>query len=136
MKTLIVLTVVSLALVACGKNDKPADERAAAASAAEASRPVPPPLLEPAPIEDRTASAAAAGKTAASAARSPKGERPRVASTAAAARTDATHTVAKGDTLASIAKARNLRVADVARWNDVRDPRRLRIGQELRLTPP
>jgi N-acetylmuramoyl-L-alanine amidase len=44
--------------------------------------------------------------------------------------------VAKGDTLSAIAKAHGVSATDLARWNDISDPRRLRIGQELRLTAP
>lgn len=44
--------------------------------------------------------------------------------------------VRSGDTLYSIAMAHNLDWRDVARWNGIRDPRDLRAGQTLRLTPP
>ena len=41
-----------------------------------------------------------------------------------------------GATLYGIAASRNITAADLASWNDISDPRRLRIGQELRLTTP
>ena len=44
--------------------------------------------------------------------------------------------VRSGDTLYSIAVANDLDWRDVARWNGIRDPRDLRAGQILRLTPP
>jgi lipoprotein NlpD len=44
--------------------------------------------------------------------------------------------VRSGDTLYSIAVANDLDWRDVARWNGIRDPRDLRAGQMLRLTPP
>lgn len=131
MKPLIVLTIVSLALVACGKDDKRPGEQAAAASAAVAARPAPAPLPE---AQDKAASGTSASEGASPAGRSARGVRSRAASAAAPSGT--THTVAKGDTLARIAKARGLEAADLARWNNVQDPRRLRVGQELRLTPP
>lgn len=50
---------------------------------------------------------------------------------------DATFTrVRSGDTLYSISVANDLDWRDVARWNGIRDPRDLRAGQMLRLTPP
>lgn len=44
--------------------------------------------------------------------------------------------VQPGDTLYSIAVANDLDWRDVARWNGIRNPRNLRAGQLLRLTPP
>ncbi|WP_300188141.1 peptidoglycan DD-metalloendopeptidase family protein [Halothiobacillus sp.] len=44
--------------------------------------------------------------------------------------------VRPGDTLYSIAVANDLDWRDVARWNGIRNPRDLRAGQILRLTPP
>lgn len=44
--------------------------------------------------------------------------------------------VRSGDTLYSIAVANDLDWRDVARWNGIRNPRNLRAGQLLRLTPP
>ena len=44
--------------------------------------------------------------------------------------------VRSGDTLYSIAVANDLDWRDVARWNGIRNPRDLRAGQILRLTPP
>ena len=44
--------------------------------------------------------------------------------------------VRPGDTLYSISVANDLDWRDVARWNGIRNPRDLRAGQLLRLTPP
>lgn len=44
--------------------------------------------------------------------------------------------VRPGDTLYSIAVANDLDWRDVARWNGIHNPRDLRAGQILRLTPP
>lgn len=131
MKFLIVSTIVSLALAACGKDDKPPGERATAASAAEAARPASAVVPRVASVED-----GAAARASAPGSRASRKERARAASTVASGPSDAIHTVAKGETLAGIAKSRGLKAADIARWNNVRDPRRLRIGQELRLTAP
>lgn len=48
----------------------------------------------------------------------------------------ATHKVAKGETLFSIAKAAGKRVEDLAAWNGLSDPTQIKVGQELRLTAP
>lgn len=46
------------------------------------------------------------------------------------------HTVKKGETLYSIALDKGQDYKDVAAWNNLDDPGRLRIGQQLRITPP
>jgi lipoprotein NlpD len=45
------------------------------------------------------------------------------------------HTVKKGDTLYSIALDHGLDYRDLADWNNI-DPARIKVGQQLRLTPP
>ena len=46
-----------------------------------------------------------------------------------------TYTVKQGDTLFSIAKANGVDYRELAAWNNV-DPASIKIGQQLRLTPP
>ncbi len=46
------------------------------------------------------------------------------------------YTVKQGDTLFSIAKANGVALRDVAAWNNIDDPATIRVGQQLRLTPP
>ena len=46
------------------------------------------------------------------------------------------YTVKQGDTLFSIAKTNGVTVRDVAAWNNIEDPANIRVGQQLRLTPP
>lgn len=48
----------------------------------------------------------------------------------------ADYTIRRGDTLAAIAKKHGLEAKDLARWNGIDDPRRLRIGQKIRLSAP
>ncbi|MCD6679689.1 MAG: LysM peptidoglycan-binding domain-containing protein [Burkholderiaceae bacterium] len=48
----------------------------------------------------------------------------------------AQYTIRRGDTLASIAKKHGLDAKDLARWNGIDDPRRLQIGQKIRLSAP
>jgi len=50
--------------------------------------------------------------------------------------TDGKYIVTKGDTVYSIAKKNGLDYRDLAKWNKIEDARRLRVGQELRLTTP
>lgn len=57
------------------------------------------------------------------------------ASAAAAASADF-YTVRKGDTLYSIALDHGHSPRDVAAWNNLENPGAIRIGQQLRLTPP
>jgi LysM repeat protein len=44
--------------------------------------------------------------------------------------------VATGDTLSGIAKKHGLKYQDIAKWNNIQDPRRIQPGQTLRLHPP
>ncbi len=46
------------------------------------------------------------------------------------------YTVKQGDTLFSIAKTNGVTVRDIAAWNNIEDPANIRVGQQLRLTPP
>ena len=59
------------------------------------------------------------------------GTRPRNASPS-----NAQYTIRRGDTLASIAKKHGVDAKDLARWNGIDDPRRLQIGQKIRLSAP
>ncbi|HHO70162.1 MAG TPA: LysM domain-containing protein, partial [Halothiobacillus sp.] len=48
----------------------------------------------------------------------------------------AVHVVRPGDTLYSIARANNIDYRQLARWNNIRAPNRIYVGQRIRLTPP
>jgi len=84
--------------------------------------PAPPPRAAPAPL--------------------PEARRPEAAPSvpvpppAPAVAQETTYTVKKGDTLARIAKDHNVALRDLAEWNQIKDARRIKIGQQLRLTPP
>jgi lipoprotein NlpD len=80
-----------------------------------------------APVADR--SAVPAPKPAAPAS-APTPARPPVATA------DGTYMVQPGDTLFSIAAAFGRDVKDLARWNGIDDPSRIRVGQTLRVVPP
>ncbi|MFA4969335.1 MAG: peptidoglycan DD-metalloendopeptidase family protein [Sulfuritalea sp.] len=79
----------------------------------------------PAPVEDRGAAPATA-KPAAEAAQG------------AAPATDhgVYHAVKKGETLYSIALDNGQDYKDVAAWNNLDNPNRIRVGQQLRVSPP
>lgn len=128
MKTFVMIAIGALALAGCGDDEPIADQRASPAVAAppaatEAATPAQPTLA----TGQQPASAPMAGESAVQAA-------PAQATSADPA--GGTYTVQKGDTLYGIAESRDLTADDLARWNDISDPRRLRIGQELRLTAP
>ena len=46
------------------------------------------------------------------------------------------YTVARGDTLSSIARKNGLDYRDLAKWNNIEDPDQIHVGQKLRLTAP
>lgn len=54
---------------------------------------------------------------------------------AAAARTPGLYTVKKGDTLHSIALDHGVDYRDLAVWNGIDNPNRIRLGQQLRVSP-
>ncbi|RZU54424.1 D-alanyl-D-alanine carboxypeptidase-like protein [Krasilnikovia cinnamomea] len=81
---------------------------------------------------------AAAVATPAAAAAGPAAATPATAGPAAAgtARRSVWHVVAPGETMAGIAAANGLRVADVGRWNQIVPPYPVHVDETLRLTPP
>jgi lipoprotein NlpD len=79
----------------------------------------------PAPVEDRG--------------RGPAAEKPKLAVPAVLVATDSRpgfHTVKKGETLYSIALDSGQDYKDVAAWNNLDNPNLIRIGQQLRVSPP
>jgi len=79
----------------------------------------------PAPVEDRGGAPAAPATPAAPAAQAP-------VATDSGARY---HTVKKGDTLYSIALDNGQDYKDLAAWNNLDDPNRIKTGQQLRVSP-
>ncbi|MDK9703928.1 MAG: peptidoglycan DD-metalloendopeptidase family protein [Sulfuritalea sp.] len=80
----------------------------------------------PVPVEDRGAAPAAARPQAAAA---------KAAATPAGSHA-AYHTVKKGETLYSIALDNGQDYKDVAAWNSLDNPNRIKVGQQLRVSPP
>jgi lipoprotein NlpD len=87
--------------------------------------------LQPVPIVERSngADAPAAPITTPGGAAAP-------AAGAGAVAADGTYVVQRGDTLYSIALASGRDYRDLARWNNLDDPTRLKVGQALRVQPP
>ncbi|MDW8469995.1 MAG: peptidoglycan DD-metalloendopeptidase family protein [Burkholderiales bacterium] len=79
----------------------------------------------PAPVDDRRPLPA----------EKPAAPKPAPAATPTAA-APGTYVVKRGDTLYSIALEHGLDYRDLARWNALEDPARIRVGQVLRVTPP
>lgn len=49
---------------------------------------------------------------------------------------EGTYVVDQGDTLWSIAEKNNIQHGDLAKWNNINDPRELQIGRKLTLSAP
>jgi lipoprotein NlpD len=77
----------------------------------------------PAPVDDRRPSSAAPAK-------------PPAAAPAAPAARAGSYVVKRGDTLYSIALESGVDYRELARWNNLDDPTKIRVGQELRTTAP
>jgi lipoprotein NlpD len=82
----------------------------------------------PAPVEDRARAAKGTGARPAPAASA-------VARPSAAA-SDGFYTVKQGDTLYSIALDNGSDYRELAQWNGIDDPTKIRVGQVLRVKPP
>ena len=81
---------------------------------------------QPAPVEDRTGRAAVSSPAVKAEVKAPD----------AAPAADGYYVVKKGDTLYSIALDNGADYREVAQWNALDDPTKLRIGQVLRVVPP
>jgi nucleoid-associated protein YgaU len=112
MKRLIPFVLALLISFACGKKEEPVPETPPAPPAAPKMEPSsaplpPPPSPEPSKASDEKAEPAGSN-----------------------------YIVVRGDTLYDIAKKNGLSYRELAKWNEIKNPRRLRVGQELSLTPP
>lgn len=130
MKNLLVISMGALALAACGNDEPIADQRPAGGAPSASTTAATPP--QGAVATERAAPGPMTTEPAVQAAPPPAA----TAQAAPAVAAGGTYTVQRGDTLYGIAESRDLTANDLARWNDISDPRKLRIGQELRLTAP
>lgn len=83
----------------------------------------------PAPVVDARSPKPPAAKPAAAAPAAPVPAAPRAPG-------DGFYTVKRGDTLYSIALEHGADYREVAQWNSLDDPTKIRVGQQLRVTPP
>ncbi len=83
----------------------------------------------PAPVVDARSPRPAAGKPPAAKAALPAQPAPRASD-------ERYYTVKRGDTLYSIALEHGADYRDVAQWNRLDDPTKIRVGQQLRVAPP
>lgn len=125
MKRFALSLLLPLLVAACGKEEAPPPPPPPpppkpAPAPAPAPEPPPPPAPEPAPAPEP-----------------PPGPALKMSKTVKpGATTGGEHTVGKGETLYSIAKNAGVSVADLAAWNGLADPTRIKAGQVLRLSAP
>lgn len=133
MKTLLIAIACIPLLAACNK-DVPepittapattAPETTAPATAAPAESATPAAVLVPAtPATETTPAASSAASGSSTAGMTASGG-------------EGTYVVDRGDTLWSIAAKHNIQHGDLAKWNNINDPRELQVGRKLTLTAP
>ena len=121
MKRFFSVALLLATLIACSKKEEEAAPDAP-------SVPTPPVVPEPAPTRQTDPEPAQPATTLAPEAKMPPAE-------VKGKPADNTYTVVKGDTLYDIDQKHGLDYRDLAQWNDIKNPRRIRIGQKLMLTP-
>ena len=128
MKTLLIAFACIPLLVACNKDAPEPVATAPAApppvTAAPAETAAPAAVLVPAtPAVETTPTTSSAASGASAAGMTASGG-------------DGTYVVDRGDTLWSIAEKNNIPHGDLAKWNNINDPRELQIGRKLTLSAP
>jgi len=91
---------------------------------------------QPAPVIDRAATPAPRSAPPVATPAAPRAADPRAADPRAAETRPDTYIVKRGDTLFSIALDNGQDYRELAQWNNLSDPNRIQIGQELRLRAP
>ncbi|QOY94146.1 LysM peptidoglycan-binding domain-containing protein [Massilia sp. UMI-21] len=134
MKTTLLTALACIPLLAACKKDEPVPvaPEPVVVTPAETTTTTPPASMPPATMETEAAPAAtsmpepapASGSSGSSVAGATEGSG------------DGMYMVEKGDTLWSIAEKNAINHGDLAKWNNVNDPKELHVGRKLRLTAP
>jgi LysM repeat protein len=136
MNRLILAGLLLPVLVACGKDEPPPQPAPVARPAPPPPAPAPAPAPAPEPAPAPSPEPAPAPAPAPEPKPAPAPPKAAAASKPAKAPATGTHTVAKGETVYSIATRYKLDVVDLGKWNGLADLTRIREGQVLRLTAP
>lgn len=123
MKTLLTAFACVTLLAACNK-DEPAPIAAEPVVAAPGDTMTTTPAASPPPATQATEAAPVSGSSGSSSAGAMEGSGGN------------TYVVDKGDTLWGIAQKNGVSHGDLAKWNNINDPRELQVGRELKLTAP
>ena len=138
MKTLLVAFACIPLLAACKKDEPvPVTTAPAVVAPADTSMSTPVDTTPPAPQATETAPAATATTPA------PTADTSGTSATSGSSLAGATqgsgggmYVVDKGDTLWGIAQKNGISHGDLAKWNNINDPRELQVGRELMLSAP
>lgn len=130
MKTVLTAIACVSLLAACNKDEPvPVTEPAVVVPAETSTAPT---AAELPPATQTTEAAPAATSTPASVADTSGSS----AAGATQGSGDGMYVVDRGDTLWNIAQRNGVSHDDLAKWNNISDPRELQVGRELRLTAP
>jgi len=139
MKTLLIAVACIPLLAACKKDVPTPETTAPAVEAPVATAAEPPAATLPPATESTEPTVATATPPAAASTPAPEAGMGSSGATAAGAMEGSgggTYVVDKGDTLWSIAEKNGIDHGNLAKWNNIDDPRELRVGQKLMLSAP
>lgn len=131
MKTVLIAFACVSVLAAC-KDEVPAPVTTAPAVVVPADTMTATPAATMAPATQNTEMAPATATTPASG----SGSSGSSVAGATEGSGDGIYVVGKGDTLWDIAEKNGINHGDLAKWNNVNDPRELQVGRKLSLTAP
>lgn len=137
MKTLLIAAACIPLLAACNKDVPTPETTAPAVEVPAATATEPPAAALPPATESTEPTATTTTPVTASTPAPAAGVESSGASLAGATQgSGGTYVVDKGDTLWSIAEKNGIGHGNLAKWNNIDDPRDLRVGQKLTLSAP